>query len=332
MTSVRCIDPCLTPRARPFGRAHYGARSAAVVVAIAATVLASAGSASADTIANPVPMGTAEPFAVLAGTGITNTGITTISGDIGSLPNAVMTVTGSILLTGTNHQGDGVTASAKGALTTAYDAAETGQPAGARVISADLAGQLLPAGVYTSGSSLAINGTAPLRLDANNDPNAVFVFQAVSTLITQPYTKVQLIRGAKACNVFWQVGSDTTLGVNSVFVGNILTKGSSTLDTGATLEGSVLSRNGAVTMDSNTIKRPACATPPSGGTWMITNSGTTPFVPPPVTPPVTPTGPTTGNGPANGSGGQVTRIPVGAVAAGGGGSAAVGRLWPSLTR
>ena len=300
--SVRHERPAtLRPRSRS---ARYGAGGAAAALAISAALLAS--SAPAQAAATPVPMGTAEPFAVLAGTGITSTGTTTINGDIGSHPNPVMTVTGSVLLTGTDHRGDGVTAGAKTDLTAAYLAA-AGQ-ASDFTVSADLAGQTLTPGVYTSGSGLEINGPVPLTLDAGGDPNAVFVFQAGSTLITQPGTSVNLINGATACNVFWQVTSSTTLGVNSVLRGTILTLQSSTLNTGATLEGSVLSRNGAVTLDTNTILRPACATP-------VTTTVPTLLSPPP---------PTTGTGGA--AGGQVTRIPVGPVDAGGDTGRITGRL------
>jgi hypothetical protein len=329
MTSVRCIDPSLTTRDSATKRAHYGAASAAVVVAISATVLASAGDASA--AATQVVLATAEPFAVLAGTGITSTGTTSISGDIGTLPTPALTVTGSILLTGTNHAGDGVTATAKSDLTTAYlaAAAQSTDPGGSIV--ADLAGQTLTPGVYTGAADLAINGPLPLTLDANGDPNAVFVFQSPSTLVTQPGTQVVLTDSANACHVFWQVATSTTLGVNSTFAGNILTLQSSTLKTGATLEGSVLSRNGAVTLDDNTILRPACASPVTAGTSTITGAGTTP---PPAAPPATSPGPGAGADVAEAggtAGGQVARVPVGPVAAGGGGSTAVGRLWPGAT-
>ncbi|MGY1837623.1 ice-binding family protein [Blastococcus sp. SYSU DS0510] len=185
MTSDRCIDPTSTERAhhrRPTRTARYGAASAAALVAISATVLASAGIAQAT--ATPVPMGTAEPFAVLAGTGITSTGPTTINGDIGTYPNDAMTVTGSFVLSGTDHSNDGVAAVAKDDLTAAYLAA-AGQ-ASDFPVSADLAGQTLTPGVYTSASGLEINGPVPLTLDAGGDPNAVFVFQAGSTLISWP--------------------------------------------------------------------------------------------------------------------------------------------------
>lgn len=294
------------PTVRPFsGRGWRGRRcgavTAAAAVALSATLLASTGTAQA--AATSVPTGTAEPFAVLAGTGITVIGTTTVSGDIGSFPTPAMTLTGSLVLTGTDHRGDGVTQRAKTDLTAAYlDAA--GQGSDFPVV-ADLAGQTLPPGVYTTASGLEINGPVPLTLDAGGDPNAVFVFQAGTSLITQPGTSVVLTNGATACNVFWQVGSSTTLGVNSVFRGQILTLQSSTLNTGATLEGSVLSRNGAVTLDSNTILRPACATP------------TTTTVPTSVT----------GTPIATGSGVQVSRVPVGPVDAGGGPGSVVDRFW-----
>jgi type VI secretion system secreted protein VgrG len=330
MTSVRCIARATTRRLSHRRRARtpgYGSGAAIAVVAVSALLLASAGSAQA--AATPVLMRTAEPFAVLAGTGITSTGTTTINGDIGSLPNAVMTVSGTVLLTGTNHGGDGVTATAKTDLTAAYLAAE-GQTTDFTV-SADLAGQTLIPGVYTSATGLAINGPVPLTLDGRGDQNAVFVFQSGSTLITQPNTRVNLINGATACNVFWQVTSSTTLGVNSTFRGTILTLQSSTLNTGATLEGSVLSRNGAVTLQSNTILRPGCATP-------VTTPVTTPITPPitpPVTPPVTTpvTTPVTPSPTRGTTSGQVRQVPVGSVDAGGGGTAEVARrLWSSATR
>ena len=301
MTSVRCNH--LSPSARSRGRsaARHGAAGAAILLALSAGLLASATAAHA--AATAVPMGTAEPFAVLAGTGITSTGPTTVNGDIGSFPNDAMTVTGSLVLNGTDHSGDGVTQGAKNDLTAAYLAAAGQTPD--TTISADLAGQTLSPGVYFKGDGLAISGPVPLTLDAGGDANAVFVFQSGSTLVTNPNTSVNLVNGATACNVFWQVTSSTTLGVNSTFRGTILTLQNSSMDTGATLEGSLLSRNGAVTMDNNTILRPACASPVTA-----TAGG--------------------GTGGTGGTSGQVTRVPVGSVDAGGGG-AALATLFRSAT-
>jgi hypothetical protein len=289
--------------------ARYGAAAAAAVVAISGALLASMGTAQAAAL--PVPMGTAEPFAVLGGTGITSTGTTVINGDIGSLPNPTMTVTGSVVLTGVDHRGDGVTATAKDDLTTAYlDAAGR---TGALPVVGDLAGQTLTPGVYNSASSIGISGSTPLTL--NGTSSDVFVFQAGSSLITSANTSVVLTGGVTACNVFWQVGSSTTLGVNSHFVGTIMTLSDSTMNTGATLEGSLLTRNGAVTLDSNTFVRPPCASAPTGGTTSLTAT--------PVTTPVT-----TDTGVAGI--GQVRRVPAGAVDAGDGSTAGItGRLWSS---
>jgi hypothetical protein len=218
-----------------------------------------------------------------------------------------MTVTGSVVLTGSDHRGDGVTAAAKSDLTAAYLAA-AGQTSNFAVV-ADLAGQTLTPGVYTTASGISISGPSPLTL--NGSSSDVFVFQAGSTLITSANTSVVLTGGMTACNVFWQVGSSTTLGVNSDFVGTIMTLSDSTMNTGATLEGSLLTRNGAVTLDSNTFVRPLCASAPTGGTTSFTGT-------PVTTDTAAPTS------------GQVRRVPVGPVNAGGGGTGnVVGRLWSS---
>lgn len=205
-----------------------------------------------------VGLGTADSFAVLAGSGITNTGPTTITGDIGSFPTDTITGSASItLIDGTNHAGDAVTQGAKDDLVTAYLNAES--QATTSTISADLGGTTLVSGVYTSASTLALTGT--LTLDAAGDPNAVFVFQAGSTLTTASGSEVALINGAQACNVFWQVGSSATLGTGSTFRGTVLALTSITATTSVVVDGRLLARNGAVTMDTNTITRSDCVTP-----------------------------------------------------------------------
>ena len=309
MTSVRCNTP--SPAIRPGGRsaARRGAAGAAILLALSVGLLATAGIARA--AATPVPMGTAEPFAVLAGTGITSTGPTTVNGDIGTYPNGAMPVSGPFILNGTNHSNDGVTKTAKDDLTAAYLAAAGQAPPDLTTVSADLAGQTLTPGVYFKSDGLEINGPVPLTLDAGGNANAVFVLRSGSHLTTQPNTRVDLINGATACNVFWQVTSDTVLGVNSTFRGTILTLSNSTLNTGATLEGSVFSRNGAVTLDNNTILRPACASPVTASY----GSGT---------------GGDVGTGDT--SGGQVTRVPVGSVDAGGGPAAVAPRFRSATAR
>ena len=137
-----------------------------------------AGTAGAE--ATAVGLGTAEPFAVLAGAGITNTGPTTLGGDIGTYPTPTITGVSDLTIAGTNHGGDAVSQGAKPDVLTAYNTlAGQGptQPTGD-----DLTGRTLVSGVYNSGSSIALSGT--VTLDAQGDPDAVFVFRAGSTLIT----------------------------------------------------------------------------------------------------------------------------------------------------
>ena len=228
-----------------------------------------AGTAGAE--ATAVGLGTAEPFAVLAGAGITNTGPTTLGGDIGTYPTPTITGVSGLTITGTNHGGDAVSQGAKPDVLTAYNTlAGQGptQPTGD-----DLTGRTLVSGVYNSGSSIALSGT--VTLDAQGDPDAVFVFQAGSTLITSSSSTVALINGTQACNVFWQVGSSATLGTNSVFRGNLLALTDITATTEATVEGRLLAINGAVTLDTNTVTIPTCA-PPVTTTTPTTTTTTVP--------------------------------------------------------
>jgi Ice-binding-like len=218
-------------------------------------------SASASTAqAASVAFGTADSFAVLAGQSVTNTGPSVISGDLGVSPGAAVTgfPPGSVTA-GSVHRADAVALQAQRDLTTAYnDAAGRSSTA---TISGDLAGRTLTPGVYTSASSLGLSGA--LTLDARGDPNAVFVFQASSTLTVASASRVLLIGAAQACNVVWQVGSSASIGSSSTFAGNVLALTSISLTTGATLNGRALARNGQVSLDTNTITKTACATPPS---------------------------------------------------------------------
>ena len=204
-----------------------------------------------------VGLGTAASFSVLAGAGITNTGPTTVGGDIGTFPTQTITGVSEITINGTNHGGDEVSQGAKPDVLTAYNTLAGQGPT--TPTGADLTGQTLVSGVYNSGESIALSGT--VTLDAQGDPDAVFVFQAGSTLITSSSSTVALINGTQACNVFWQVGSSATLGTNSVFRGNLLALTDITATTAAIVEGRLLALNGAVTLDTNTISAPTCAPP-----------------------------------------------------------------------
>jgi hypothetical protein len=193
-------------------------------------------------------------FSVLAGTTVTNTGSTVVSGDVGVCPGTAVTGFPPGLAGGTIHLADGVASLAQATLTAGYiDAAGR---SGGTSVAGDLVGQTLTSGVYTSTSSLANSGD--LTLDAQGNPSAVFIFQISSTLTTGSGSHVVLANGAKACNVFWQVGSSATLGTNSVFKGTIMALTSITVTTGVNLEGRALARNGAVTLDTDVITGCTC--------------------------------------------------------------------------
>ena len=223
-------------------------------------------------IATPavVTLGSDAGFAVLAGSGITITGPTKITGDIGTFPTTSITGFQNVTLNGANDAGNAVTQQAKSDLLTAYNDA-VGRASGTTYAGGfDLVGQTLTSGVYHDATSLFLSGT--LTLDAQGNPDAVWIFQAGSTLITASNSTIDLIGGAQACHVFWQVGSSATLGIGTDFAGNILALTSITLDTGATVDGRVLAQNGAVTLDTNTITLAVCSsdttsdTGGSGGT------------------------------------------------------------------
>ena len=205
-----------------------------------------------------VGLGTAASFAVLAGTTITNTGATTITGDLGLSPGSAVTGFPPGTLTGSEHVGDTEALQAQTDLTTAYNDAAGRTPV-TETVSADLGSRTLTAGVYKSDTSLGLTGT--LTLNAEGNPDAVFIFQAGSTLTTATDSSVVLIGSASACNVYWQVGSSATLGTGTGFTGTILANVSITLNTNATIDGRALARTGAVTLDNNVIDSPVCAAP-----------------------------------------------------------------------
>ena len=215
----------------------------------------------------PVPLGTAGAFAVLAASTVTNTGPSVINGDVGLSPGSSITGFPLGIVNGTIHQDDAVAAQAQSDLTIAYNDAAGRLSTSA--IAADLAGQTLTPGVYTSASSIGLSGI--LTLDGQGDENAIFIFQAGSTLTTAPGSQVLLIGSARACNVVWQVGSSATLGSATTFSGNILANLSISLNAGSVVDGSVLAGNGAVTLISNTVSRSVCAAP-------ATTTSTTPGV------------------------------------------------------
>jgi hypothetical protein len=202
-------------------------------------------------------LGTAQSFAVLGGSTVTNTGPTTIYGNLGVNPG--LAITGfppGLVGGGAIHSGDGVTLQAQNDTTTAY-VALAGEAVTQDLTGQDLGGKTLTAGVYRFASSAQLTGN--LTLDAEGDPEAVFVFQIGSTLTTASNSSVLVIGGGSDCNVFWQVGSSATLGTTTAFKGNIVALTSISLTTGAKIRGRALARNGAVTMDTNDVSIAACA-------------------------------------------------------------------------
>lgn len=222
---------------------------------ILSVVVALAGFLPQSKAALMVDLASASSFAVLAGSGITVAGAvnsTTITGDIGTFPTTSITGFGNVVLNGVNHAGDGVTQGAKTDLVTAYNAASQTVVFD---VPTELGGGLakLP-GVYANSAAGTFGITGTLTLDAGGDPNAVWLFLASSTLITASSSSVVFLNGiGDSCNVFWQIGSSATLGTDSSFVGTIMALTSITATTGATVDGRLLARNGAVTLDNNTI-------------------------------------------------------------------------------
>jgi len=204
-----------------------------------------------------VPLGTAASFAVLAGSTVTNTGATIVTGDLGVSPGTAVTGFGPGVVVGSIHAGDATAATAQSDLTTAYNnAASTGlqgrpAPVVLSASSFDIGGETLTPGVYQVGTTLAITGN--VTLNGGGNPNAVFIFQIGSGLNLTGADTVSLTGGTNACNVFWQVGSSAVIGGGSTFNGTILALASVTLDTAARVNGRTLARNGAVTMDTNIV-------------------------------------------------------------------------------
>ncbi len=291
-------------------RSAYGRLSSVLVVGTAVTLLVLVGTAFAPaaSAADTVQLGTATPFAVLAGTAVTDVPTSSITGDVGLSPAAGTNytgltqaqVTGAIYSTnGTGPAGNiddpALLTTAQNDLTTAYNAAASQPPTTTYAAGASqLGGKTLTPGVYAFGhlAPANISASSPLVLNGEGDTNAVFVFQASSDLVTAPNSVVELENGAQACNVFWQVGSSATLASASTFVGTIMALTSATLDTGATVQGRVLARNGDVTLDANTITTPSTCNATTSTTTTTSSTGTT----------TAPTGATSSTGVTGGTG------------------------------
>jgi hypothetical protein len=200
-----------------------------------------------------IPMGSAAAaFEVLAGSTATNTGASVIDGDVGVSPGTSITGFDSATVEGNFHAGDFVAAQAQLDLTAAFNAANAAIVTGA-ALTGDIGGDTLLPGVYSASSSLGITGT--LNLDAQGNPDAVWIFQIGSTLGLAAASSVALLNGAQAQNVFWAVGSSATLnGPNSTMVGNVMAQASISATAGVTINGRLLARTGAVTLIDDFLK------------------------------------------------------------------------------
>jgi hypothetical protein len=223
---------------------------------VAGTAIALGGSTPANAIADPVGLGGATGFAVLAYSTVTSTGPTVISGDIGLHPgSAVVGFPPGTQLAGSAYVADSVSLQARNDAIAAFTTASA-QP-GPVSIGAELGGLTLTPDLYQSASILQVNGT--LTLDGLGDPSAVFVFRSASALDTGSASEVLLINDANPCNVFWIVPSSATLGTGSTLVGTVIASTSITATTGASVDGRLLALNGAVTLDSTSVTSTGCA-------------------------------------------------------------------------
>ena len=251
-------------RSHSLERRLFLALSSLAVAAACGSGLAPAGGPHASKSKSAVDgsplLGTAQNFAVLAGTTVTNAGPSVLDADVGVSPGSAVTGFPPGLTAGTIHTADAVALQAQNDLGGAYDNL-AGWLCDVPLTGQDLGGKTLTRATYCFTSEAQLTGT--LVLDGEGQSDATFVFQVASKLTVASGASVVLINGASPCNVYWQVGSSATIGTGSTFAGSILALTSIAVQTGASIDGRALARNGAVTLDTNRINASNCGV--SGG-------------------------------------------------------------------
>ncbi len=248
-----------TPSSHAVRRTHVRVASA---TALGALFLAGPLAASAQATVQTPPLASARNFSVLAGSEVTNIGPSTIGQDLGVSPGTSLpgpTGANALLVGGSTHSADAVAAQAQLDLTEAYNNAANQTVPNAQ--DTELGGETLKGGIYKvpTTADMGLNGT--LTLDGENKTGttaSIWVFQAGRALTVGSGANVVLTRGANPCNVYWQVSTSATLGTASKMIGTVMADQSIAMQTGATLQGRVLARIAAVTLDHNVITSPLC--------------------------------------------------------------------------
>jgi hypothetical protein len=252
--------------------------AALIVLSMATSGLLIFGEPADAAIVPTVALGTSEDFSVLAGSAVTNTGISAFANSVGVWPGTDITGVTPAMIgpSGTIEAGTSVAQDAQSDLTSAYvDAA--GRPIDFTTATGQLGGLVLIGGVYAAPDKAALGLTGTLTLDGGGDSDSVFIFQTDSALDTAASSNISLVNGALECNVFWQVGSSATLGASSTFVGTILAQTAITVGALVEFHGHALARDAAVTTDTDTFLEPVCpAAVPTTTTEPVTTTTTEP--------------------------------------------------------
>lgn len=275
-----------SPSRAPASRMRTLRRLAIPALAASATVLLAVGQSASASIVPTISLVTAANYSVIGGQTVTNTGPSVLDKSVGLAPGSAVTgfPPGTVNAPGTIQAANAVALQAASDLTAAYlDAA--GRVTEFPATNPDLVGLTLAPGVYSATAKAPLSLSGALVLDGQGLPNPVFIFQTDSSLITASGSTISLIGGASECNVFWQVGSSATLGTNSTFVGNIMALTSIAAQTGATIQGRAMARNGEVTLDTNVFTSANCALAPGGAppATTIVPADTVPVTTVPVT-------------------------------------------------